>query len=227
MFEFVDRAAGRTLVLISGWAFDSTIFSSLDLPYDYLLFSGDTIELFEQQLKKEVAARELDNISLFGWSQGAFAAAEFAAKYPRLVDEVTLVGARSQYEDQAVDRVQRYLRKNAHLFLSKFYKECFSKYEQAVYHRLRDSLLADYLKSISVEKLASQLDWLRNKRIVPTSLKDAARLTFVHGREDAIAPAAEVAELANRIPGAQLILFEKTGHIPFLRNDFSNRLYEK
>ena len=227
MFEFIDRKTGRTLVLISGWAFDSTIFSSLDLPYNYLLFKGDTLERFEPHLKHEIAARDLEKISLFGWSQGAFAAAAFAAKNPDMVDEVTLVGARRQYENEAVDRVQRYLKKNAHLFLSKFYKECFSKNEQQSYRSLKDSLFADYLRSISVEKLTSQLDWLRNKRIELAALKDAARLTFIHGREDSIAPVQEVTEIAARIPGSRLVIFEESGHIPFLRNDFSKRLYEQ
>ncbi len=227
MFESVDRARGRTLVLISGWAFDCRIFSSLDLPYDYLLFKGDALEHFGPQLEKQLAAKDIGKVSLFGWSQGAFAAADFAAKNPDIVDEVILVGARGQYEDAAVERVRRYLRKNSHLFLSKFYKDCFSKNEHEVCRRLKDSLFADYLRSISVEKLISQLDWLRNKRIEPASLKDTARVTFIHGCEDAIAPVGEIAEIAGQVPGSRLILFEEAGHIPFLRNDFSRRLYEQ
>jgi pimeloyl-ACP methyl ester carboxylesterase len=227
VFEFVDRKTSRMLVLISGWAFDCRIFSSLDLPYDYLLFRGDALEHFEQELRKQIATRDVEKVSLFGWSQGAFAAADFASKNPELVDELILAGARRQYENEAVERVQRYVKKNAHAFLLKFYKECFSKNEQEVYRRFRHSLFADYLCSISVEKLMSQLDWLRNKRIQSASLKDGVRVTFVHGGDDAIAPVAEIAELAGQIPTARLVVFEEAGHIPFLRNDFSQRLYEQ
>jgi len=227
VFEFVDRTSDRSLVLISGWAFDCRIYSALDLPYNYLLFEAGGVKRFERELKEELAQRRIKRVSLFGWSQGAFVAADFAAKNPELVDELILVGARRQYEKDAVEKIKRYLKKNAHLFMSKFYKECFSKYEQDCCRRFSDSLGADYLQEIPAEKLMAQLDWLTNKRIMPDSLADVRRVTLAHGDADAIAPVAEAVQIAGQIPGAHLVVFEEAGHIPFLRNDFSKRLYEQ
>ncbi len=84
----------------------------------------------------------------------------------------------------------------------------------------------DYLDKMSLDRLIRNLDRLWRVEIRPESLKKLKRIKLVHGRADTIAPVSQAIDIANFLPQSQLITFEQTGHLPFLREDFKRRLYE-
>jgi pimeloyl-ACP methyl ester carboxylesterase len=226
MFKFVDRSQTDYLVLIPGWAFDYKIFATLDLPYNYFHFCDQYLANFEDKLKELLAHNNIKRISLFGWSQGAFAACNFASKNPSSVEELILVSARKKYEPKNLQNIKKYISKNKAAYLYSFYRECFCKNEKDHFCWLKNTLLKDYLGTISSSHLVANLDYLSQLQIQPELIKKLERVKLVHGTEDKIAPINEAADIANALPQAQFICFEHTGHLPFLQKDFSKRLYE-
>jgi len=226
MFKFIDRKEKRYIVLISGWAFDYRIFASLDLPYNYLFFCGESAINFEDELKKILEKNNIDKISLLGWSQGAFMASDFAGSNPGIVEEVILVGTRKKYEKEDLKDIKNYLVKNRTAYLYNFYKKCFNHQEKNFYQWFKNTLLKNYLEEMSLEQLAEGLDWLERAEINSGSLKKIKHIKIVHGCADSIAPIEEAVDLSDSLPQSQLITFDKTGHLPFLQKDFKRRLYE-
>ena len=221
MFRFVDRHAGRHLVVVPGWAFDDRVFAGLDLPYDYHIFSGSAISALVDEIERLVSELGTDRLSLLGWSQGAFAVCEFAGRNPKRIDELLLVGARRKYDGAELDHMRAGLSRNKSACLKGFYRRCFAREEMERYQWFKSTLLKDYLKTMSTEQLIDDLDWLGRVEINPDDLRQTERIWFIHGAADAIAPAEQAEALAGALPQAQLTLFEQTGHLPFLRDDFA------
>ena len=226
MFKSVDRSQKDCLVVIGGWAFDSRVFASLDLPYNYLFFEDDSSVNFQTQLKETLAKNSIEKVSLLGWSQGAFIACDFACRHTDVVEEVILIGLRKKYEKQSLDNIKKLLAKNQKAYLYSFYKQCFCAEEQESYRWFKDQLLKDYVANFSTEQLIEGLDRLGEGNIDIESLKKIKSIKIVHGSQDAIAPIAESLEIANVLANAKFIEFENTGHLPFLREDFCQRIYE-
>ncbi len=226
MFKFVDRKQSRNLVLIGGWAFDYRIFETMDLPYNYFFYIDEAQGGFETELKQLLTKRRFEKISLFGWSQGAFVACDFASRNPDITEEVILVGLRKKYERKNLHQIKDYLLKNKKAFLYKFYRDCFCQEEEKHYLWFKKNLLKDYLKKMELGKLVSGLDALAQYQIRLESLKEIERIKIAHGREDAIAPESDAIDIANSLPQAEFISFECAGHLPFLRQDFKKHFHE-
>lgn len=226
MFEIVDRKQQSWLMIFGGWAFDRRIFDTLDLPYNYIFFCGCSTADLRGWLKAIPAGYNIDKISLLGWSRGAQTACDFAAENPVTVEEIILVGARKKYEQEQVEKIKQYLKKNRAAFLYKFYRDCFCAQEKNVYRWFKDRLLKDYLDEMPLEELIDGLDRLGAIKMDLESLKKIKLIKIVHGFDDSIAPVNEAVELAASLPTAKFIGFENTGHLPFLRKDFKRRLYD-
>jgi pimeloyl-ACP methyl ester carboxylesterase len=225
MFKFLERKEKNYLVLIPGWAFDYRIFYTLDLPYNYLFFSNKYVLDFENSLSAVLRKNNIERVSFFGWSQGAFLACDFAGKNPDIVNEIILVSIRKQYRKEALENIKEYLKKNRISYLYKFYRECFCKQEINSLSWFKKNFLKYYLQNTELENLISNLNWLSHVQIKPESLKKIRRIKIVHGRNDKIAPLREAIEIKDNLPRAKLIIFEDTGHLPFLRSNFKERLF--
>lgn len=226
MFKFVDRKESKALVLIGGWAFDYRIFGTLDLPFNYFFYIDESGGDFETELKQLLAENCIKKISLFGWSQGAFVACDFACNNVDIIDEVIFVGLRTKYDKENLQEIKKYLSKNKKAFLYSFYKDCFCRQEQSCYLWFKNNLLKDYLENTEPDRLVSGLDVLLRYQIRPEALEQIKDIKIVHGKEDAIAPVEQAVTIAKTLPQAKFIGFERTGHLPFLRDDFKKRLYE-
>jgi pimeloyl-ACP methyl ester carboxylesterase len=223
MFEFVNRGYEKRLFIIGGWAFDRRVFAQLNLPYDYFFFDGaaaESIGSLEELLEKNKTKK----ISLLGWSAGAFAVCQFAGRWAQVVDEIILIGLRERYDRQGLEKIKELLQQNRRAYLQGFYRQCFSKAQ--LQRWFRKTLLNDYLEKMTTKKLISDLDWLGSVKIETDNLKKIKSVTIVHGAADKIAPPCQAKQIAESLPGARLVVFEKTGHLPFLHEDFEKRLYE-
>jgi pimeloyl-ACP methyl ester carboxylesterase len=178
-------------------------------------------------LKDELKRRDVARVSLFGWSQGAFLACDFARKNPQLVERLILVSPRKRYERKELSRVKEFIKKGKDAYLYSFYKACFSKDETEAFGRFRKALLKSYLAGFDEARLLAQLDWLAGAAIEGDSLKGVGRLSIFHGKADSVAPVEEAVDIAKRLPQARLVLFEGAGHLPFLRPDFGDYLKDE
>jgi len=218
-FKYIDRGYEDPIVLIPGWATDYRIFDSLDLRFNYLLPTDFLPFTFKRDLHKVLDEKGIKKISLFGYSLGGFAACEFASESPEMVDELILVGVRKRYKPNELADIKNHLKKNKKAYLYKFYSQCFLNKEKMRY--FRKNFLKAYIEELGLDCLLGTLDYLSSFEIRPELLNGINGIKIVHGREDKIAPIGEALKIKDNLPQAKFITIEGEGHIPFLKERFS------
>jgi len=225
-FKFYDRGFKKTLVLLPGWATDHRIFLRLNLDYNYL-----KAEIFNPFNFKELLVNELNSLgiakaSLFGWSQGGFACAEFTSQYPQKVDELILLGVKSGYDTEILKGLEVKLKKNSKAYLYKFYLECFAQEDKAALDWFREHLLEDYVNGFTFEELKLGLDYL-SKAVLNAGLSlETGKIRFFHGDKDKIAGFNEAQKLGPIFPKAEFSCIRGTGHLVFLHPRFRQVFYQ-
>jgi len=213
------------LVIFPGWGFDWRPFAGLDLPLECAYYVGETPQQFSADLCRWLPTQGRKSISLFGWSMGAYAVADFAVNHSNMVDQVILVAARCRYSPQDIERIRTLVHTKRKAFLRKFYRDCFSAGERQTYEWFRTSLLPKYLEEMTTERLNRGLDWLSEAQLDPERLQTCRNLVLVNGSADLIVPQEEVRRLAQAIPDAKMVLLKDAGHLPFLRKEFIEQVY--
>jgi pimeloyl-ACP methyl ester carboxylesterase len=216
-FKFTDRGREKTLVLIPGWASDARVFGALELDYNYLIPEKFSPFSFIESLADEIVGLGYGRVSLFGWSLGAFLAADFACRYPEAVDAVFLVGARKKYPLEDLERIRGLINKDRRAFLTGFYRDFFSPGEEGG-SWFRKNLMKAYLEEMGSESLQEGLDYL-SQSVLADDVRNNGNTRFVHGELDKIAPFKELSGFLDG-SGADLIKVGGAGHMPFLDKSF-------
>jgi pimeloyl-ACP methyl ester carboxylesterase len=211
--------------MVAGWAFDWRPFAQSSPPAGGVVYTRANMQKFAADLYRWLMQQEHRTISLLGWSMGAYAVADFAANHPAMVNRLILVSARSRYGPQEIDPVRARLRRRRRAFLGKFYRDCFSAGEGAMYRWFRSTLLQDYLEQMTLTRLLRGLDWLSTVRLDSDRLRSCRDLVLVHGTADRITPLKEAQQFARALPGAKTVWLKDAGHLPFLRSDFAEQVY--
>ena len=227
MFEikFINRGFKDNLVLIPGWATDWRIFDGLDLNYNYISLTEFSPSNFVGGLSQYLENNSIDKVSMFGWSMGAFLAADFTVRNQNKVKELYLLSIRKKYKPEVLGEIKDKLVKNKTAWLYKFYLSCFSRQDSGALEWFRKGLLKDYLKKYGLSKLCAGLDYLSGAELDTGSLAKLGRLKIFHGVEDAIAPFKEAQEIRDKLPNAEFITMRKTGHALFLGPLFKEIFY--
>jgi pimeloyl-ACP methyl ester carboxylesterase len=215
-FNFIDRSFNDPLLLLPGWATDSRIFDTLDLPYNYILADNIRPFEFEANVREYLAAHNIDAISIFGWSIGGFLAAEFAGKHPGLIKELFLVGVRRKYDKHSIEIIKETLNKSKSGYLYGFYRDIFSKDEAQGLRNFKKGLMRDLIDSLELSYLQEGLDYLKDAEFRVHGPGSRVPVTFIHGEFDKIAPIEEVVSLHESLPGSRFVRVDGAGHAPFL-----------
>lgn len=204
-------------IFLPGWAFDGNVLG-LVKPMPQWIFPQTMLDpdTLVQDLYALLSEENIGPVRIIGWSMGARLALDFAGNYPGKVTSLTLVSLRHHWPKDETDRLWREFIDTPTAFLKTFYRKCFlgdkssyAKFTKQVeprYLSLLDTPVFDRLQR-GLEYL-SKAEW-RAVPGIPTHL--------VHGRQDIIAPLAEIAEL----PGASVEIVDNGGHLPFLAQDCS------
>lgn len=224
-FKFYDKSFQKTLVLLPGWASDYRIFSGLNLDYNYLRAEQFNPFNFKEELIKNLDTLEIKKVSLFGWSQGGFAAAEFAGQYPQRVDELALLGVKSRYDAEILKGLEIKLKKNSKAYLYKFYLECFSQEDRLALGWFRKYLLKDYINGFTFDELKLGLDYLSTAFLNVESFFEAGKIRFFYGDKDKICGFNEALKLGDVFPKAEFSCICGSGHIVFLHPRFRQVFY--
>jgi len=212
-FKYINRHHKKDIVLLPGWATDHRIFEKLDIAYNYILpveFDPDSLPY---DLAQYLQNNDFRSVSIYGWSLGGFAGADFAVKYPYMVDELILVGVKERYEEKGIEKVEGLIAANKKAYLYKFYRECFSPQEQEKFKWFKENLMGSYL-DIDSEVLFNGLEYLKKTPIDAKKLS-GLNVTLVYGANDKIIPAGEIMSLKSRMPGAKFVFKEECGHLAF------------
>jgi pimeloyl-ACP methyl ester carboxylesterase len=218
-FEYIDRGRKETIALVPGWASDRMIFESIDMDFNYLVPLNFSPFHFTEDLSRAVKAAGIGKISLFGWSMGGFAAAEFAAKHKDLVGELILVSVRKQYSAEELAGIKASLEASRKGYLYKFYKSSMPDKDE--FGRFKRRFLKYYCRTLTLDYLLGTLDYFKSAVISPEPLRDIKKVTIMHGEEDRIAPMEEAREIKDNLPHAAFCPIENAGHMPFLRENFN------
>lgn len=167
-----------------------------------------------------IAALEIEQVHLVGHSYGAGIALRIAADYPNRVKSVTLVdGGASGRTGPAIPEAIKPL------------VLCWVKYfaltednirdllEGAVHRKevITDEVVQAYLQRLRIEGLDDSFYGLASQSPTQPSI-DLSKLDIpvqiLWGVHDPVIPIRAGVELASQIPGAHLIRFEESGHLP-------------
>jgi pimeloyl-ACP methyl ester carboxylesterase len=214
-FKLLDRGFRETLLLVPGWAADYRIFATLELEYNYLLPVRCAAADFVKGSLLAMDSAKIGTVSACGWSMGGFLAADLFRACPGRIEELTLVGMREGYNPRQLSEVRARLKKSREGYLYKFYAGCFSTNEKDLLSRFKGGLCKAYLREMDLEGLLEGLDYLEHARLDMESLKKA-RVRFIHGSDDMIAPLEGIAGFAHSLPGAAVAIIKGAGHMPFL-----------
>ncbi|MEA3432898.1 MAG: alpha/beta hydrolase [candidate division WOR-3 bacterium] len=222
-FRYLNRGYSEVLVLIPGWGFDARIFEPLNLDFNYILPEINDLEHFSSDLMSALVEKDIKRVSLLGWSMGGFLAVNFLEKYGReFVQEILLISMRKSYPKKEIDSQIGLLIKDRRLYLNRFYRNCFmgQKNDLAWF---KEHLFPSYIEMFDLEFLLKGLDYLMQQRLKTATLKESP-VRIIHGAKDRIAPCSGIVEIAENISFPGIVIFEKSGHLPFLEPDFKKRL---
>lgn len=212
--------SGRTVVLLPGFATDHRIFDGLFPGDGRIVPRGLCAGRIAERLALHLAGEASGPVTILGWSLGAFVAAEFACRRPKLVERLVLVGARRRYDAPALSRFRRSLSQDRERCLGEFYARCFLPTQRADYRRFREGLLPSYLREMDSVRLFEDLDYLGASEIRPETLPPRG-VAFVHGAHDVVAPADEARALAAKTAGSAFHLLPGAAHAAFLSESFA------
>lgn len=181
-----------------------------------------TISAMTRDAVAFIKALGFDKIDLFGFSLGGFVAQEIVLTEPRLVRKLILTGT-GPAGGKGIDKVTPLtimdMIKGALTFRDPKYYLFFTttsnghRAAQAFLNRLKERK-ENRDKAISLSAFRAQLKAIKSYgQQAPQDLSAIRIPTLVaNGSQDRMVPSSNTADLARRIPGAQLVIYEDAGH---------------
>ncbi|MFY9327905.1 MAG: alpha/beta fold hydrolase [Georgfuchsia sp.] len=225
---------GPNLTLVHGWGLGSGALGNIaqalgehftvnrvDLPGygDSPPLEADTIEAVADELAATLPPRAM----LCGWSLGAMACLVCAARYPRLVARLVLVGATASFVTREgwtdamptmqLDEFRNALVSDSAQLLKRFASQIHQGATQPLV--AQRYLRGDDTPTANDAALLASLDLLAQSDLRP--LLDTVRqpVLLVHGDADPLMPLAAAERLMMALPAARLEVFGGSAHAPF------------
>lgn len=221
-FTFINRNYPNTIALLPGWATDQKIFDNLNIHYNYIIVHNLNPFECSNKLNSYLNQINLNKVSLFGWSMGAYIADQLMLTYPEKVSEIILISAKPNYPLKDIQYVKKKLSQNRVGYLYQFYKMCFSKYEINEWRYFKKNFLQYYLETQTNDILMNSLDFLSKSILQVNQYEKNRPIKIIQGQCDEIAPLLEIQSyLMNlNLKDMTLKIENQSGHIPFLKSDF-------
>jgi 3-oxoadipate enol-lactonase len=168
------------------------------LQFEY--FTGDVLRV-AQHFKAQ-------KLHLVGLSMGGRIARNVALLAPERVSSLVLISTNPGFDAMSPESVKRFVTERRNATPQTLRRLLGSKPNHAAYQELLDSVSrihdASYQKTLEAsvaQDRAAPIEQIR----VPTLV--------IAGEEDTVYPPELAREMAKRIPGAELLMFERTGHL--------------
>ncbi len=220
-FEFNHRNHDKWLLLLPGWSFTASIFSTLDLPFNYIVPDSPVVSDIADDVAAACSEHEIRHITILGWSLGATCASLIAARHPGLAEQLVLVSVMEQFPAIEAARVKAELAHDWRGMCERFHRMCFTGQKDDFnwfVSRLQQKTLVQWTPHL----LARGIDFISGTKFEKSVLASVRTICF-HGSRDIIAPLAQT-------PcghGGRLIVIKGAGHLPFLHCNFKALLEEQ
>ena len=236
------------LVIIPGISVQSAILYPLFIAKQYKLFWDDfTVYIFDRRTEvppvysvsdmaydtaRAIKYLGLENISIFGASQGGMIAMETALQYPELVKKLVLCSTAMRIDEErfsVIDEWIKYARNNdkKSLFLSfgeKIYpKDTFEKFREALCG------IAETVSEEELERFIIIADGAKNFDITEKVSSIKCPVMLVSDNDDKVfgtEPTLEMAEIFKSNNGFEMEIYSGFGHAVYdMSNDFKEKMY--
>ena len=168
------------------------------LLFDY--FTGDVLRVVQHF--------KASKVHLVGLSMGGRIARNVALRAPDRVHSLVLISTTPGFDSMTPDSVKRFITERRNATPQGLRRLLGSKPNHAAYTELLDSVAriheASYQKTVEASVAQDRAAPIEEIR-VPTLV--------MAGEEDTVYPPELAREMARRIPGAELVMFERTGHL--------------
>jgi 3-oxoadipate enol-lactonase len=169
---------------------------------------GLQFDTFTEDVLRVAEHFEAEKLHLVGLSMGGRIARNVALRYPERLHSLTLISSSPGFDVLSAEGVKRFITERRAATPQSLRRLLGSRPNHAAYQELLDSVSriheASYQKTLEAsvaQDRAAPLDKIR----VPTLV--------IAGEEDTVYPPEIAREMARRIPGAELTMFERTGHL--------------
>ncbi|MBE0448695.1 MAG: alpha/beta fold hydrolase [Actinobacteria bacterium] len=234
------------LVLIHGWASDSTIWRETgDILSD--IYQAHLIDLptmsniftYRDAVLSLIEERNIGQAYLIGWSLGALVSLQVVQSAPEKVSGLVLVSGTGKFtrgetynlglSPHIITDMKRRFVQSPEPTREDFFKQMFSREEikMGLDKKVMSKVLVG-MRRWGAQEAVAGLDYL----LECDMLKDLPLISqpalIVHGNRDRICPFKGAEYLYERIPDSQLLTVQNAGHIPFLTNSsfFNDNLRE-
>jgi 3-oxoadipate enol-lactonase len=171
-----------------------------DGPLQFEYFTGDVMRVAEHF--------KAAKLHLIGLSMGGRIARNVALRAPERLQSLVLISTNPGFDAMSPESVKRFITERRNATPQTLRRLLGSKPNHAAYQELLDSVSRihemSYQKTLEAsvaQDRAAPIEQIR----VPTLV--------VAGEEDTVYPPELAREMAQRIPGAELLMFERTGHL--------------
>ncbi len=234
--SFIAAGEGRPVIFVHGWAMDSSVWErqieyfsrkgcralALDLRgHGASVDEGPfTISQMAYDLRGFIHDMGFDRPFLVGWSMGGLVVLEYIGGHPRSAAGICLVGSTPKFTSSE-DFPHGLLRKDVKGMKSRL-KRDFARVLREFREAVTGEIPAD-AKSLVIgasppvpEAAREGLEELARVDLRSVLEKIRIPALVVHGGRDMICPPGVSKYMAERIGGAELLVMEEAGHVPFL-----------
>jgi len=183
--------------------------------------TGYTIGAMTADLEHLVRTLATPRIALVGWSMGGLIAQELALRLGERVRALVLVATTAGgFSDVRNPRAQPERAAAMKTEMAADFRAFVRGFAPQLFKAGGESPLLAWAVT-QMQKMSPQVALASFEAFLAADLrKQVARLprptAVLHGRHDALLPVADAEDLARRIPGSTLTVFEESGHAPFL-----------
>lgn len=191
-------------VYVHGWAMGHDIFPFEDSAvyctvYDPLSFPEDMAHFLHQNTLKE--------INLVGFSMGAQLCIDIANQLDITIPNITLIGLPVAFNKNDIIAMKKRIKKNKSACLHHFYRNCF--HHQEDFRGFYVEKGYNYIEELNEEILLKGLLYLEKRKVTQADFLKKKTYTFIHGKEDKIAP---LSELIKQINSPDIYIQKEQGH---------------
>lgn len=163
-------------------------------------FTADVLRLAEHFKAKK--------LHLVGLSMGGRIARNFALRYPERLHSLTLISSSPGFDALSPEGIKRFITDRRSDTPPSLRRLLGSRPNHAAYEELLDSVSRIHQASYQKTLEAS----VAQDRAAPIERISLPTLVMA-GEEDTVYPPEVAREMARRIPGAELVMFDRTGHL--------------
>ena len=171
-----------------------------DGPLQFEYFSGDVLRVAEHF--------KAQKLHLIGLSMGGRIARNVALRAPERVQSLVLISTNPGFDALSPESVKRFITERRNATPQTLRRLLGSKPNHAAYEELLDSV--SRIHEISYQKTLEAS--VAQDRAAPIEQIRVPTLVIA-GEEDTVYPPELAREMAKRVPGAELVMFERTGHL--------------